>query len=188
MLNNEVFTNIMESLESFYGVPGQVTGNQFIEDVYYEVLENLSDKEFKKAAAFCIKNKPKQYGFFPSPQQLLEYAKGEYRPPGENVVKANLEIPALASSDSKLTPEQIKELQLRGRLQAKILAYGGRFMSTDEKNVFIDSLRLKPTYELEHMADNAEKSMSNIKDSGKGLEHLSESFKLIKDKLNQSIN
>lgn len=188
MLDNQVFTNMMKTLESFYRLSGQVTENKFIEDVYYGVLENCSSEDLNNAVASCIKKNPKQYGFFPSPQQLLEYAKGEYRPPGENVVKANLEIPALASSDSKLTPEQIKELQLRGRLQAKILAYGGRFMSTDEKNVFIDSLRLKPTYELEHMADNAEKSMSNIKDSGKGLEHLSESFKLIKDKLNQSIN
>lgn len=186
LLNDKVFTTIMKSLESFYGLPGQVTGNEFVDDIYYGVLKHLSEREFKSAAASCIKNNAKQYGFFPSPQQLLEYAKGEYRPPGEMTVQADLNIPALESKEAKMSEEDINELKYRGRLQAKILAYGGRFMSTDEKQAFIDSIKLKPTYELEHMANNAENARK-AKDPNRAMAHLSESFEKIKERLNLQV-
>lgn len=186
MITEQQIKKLVSELEAFYG--SKVMNGGILESLWIQTLQQLSIEQLEDAIASCFSKNPKSHGFFPSPQQLLEYVKGEYRPPGENKIQGDLNIPALQSVESKLTPEQIKELQLRGRLQAKILAYGGRFMSTEEKDAFIDSLRLKPTYELEHIAGNAEQSMSNIKDSGKGLEHLAESFKLIKDKLNHVIN
>jgi hypothetical protein len=156
MLNNELFLSLMTSLERFYGLIGHVTNDQFIEDIYYSTLKNCSDELFEVAIATCIKKNPKQYSFFPSAEQILEYAQGEYRPPGQCTIVVDYSRPALSDGYVPPTPEQAQESAHRGRLMGRIISYGGKFMSYAEKDSFITSLKNKPTHELEHMAKNAE--------------------------------
>lgn len=163
MLNEEIFEETMLKLEKFYGLTGHVTDDEFLQDIYYHALKHLSDKAFRAGTAKCIRDNPKQYGFFPSAKQLLEYSEGEYIPPGETGALRKLNISVLPDTEMRMTSKQKEEIRHRGALQAKILVYGGRFMTHDEKSAFIDSLKLKPTHELEAIALQAERAQANTR-------------------------
>jgi hypothetical protein len=118
MLNPHLFNELMTTLENFYGST-KVLGDRFLEATYYQSLEKLSDGEFTKAVAVCIRENSKQYGFFPSPKQLVEYSGIDQRPPGEKGI-GNYNAPALPSVEinrDNLTDEQAEARKVALRLE-----------------------------------------------------------------------
>jgi hypothetical protein len=149
MLNREDFEVCIQELEGFYN--GSVLNGGILEAAWYNTLKHLSLGQLQSAIARCFKKHPRAYNFFPSSGQILEFAQGEYRPPGESVV-GDFTLPALPSHEERLTPEQIAELSYRGRLTARIVLNSRGYMSVEEKEKLIEQLKLKETHELEAIA------------------------------------
>lgn len=183
MLTHEEFKSCIQELEQFYN--GNVMNGGILEATWFQALEKLPLQQLQSAVAKCFKKHPRAYNFFPSPDQILELAKGEYRPPGENVM-GNFTLNALPSSEDRLTPEQKAELQLRGLLTAKIIVNCSGFMSPEEKEGLIERLRIKPTHELEDIAASAERSQASRKKTGTGFSKITDVIDGIKNRLEKN--
>lgn len=140
MASDAAFEKYMSVLQTFYGTTVILDGG-FIEEIYFKALEKLSDAELEKAIATCIKKKSRQYGYFPSAEQLLEYAGYDDRPPGECSQKPDYNLPTLASSEMKtegMSPDQRAVMVQCLRLAAEKHSRGelrdrrGHFASTAE--------------------------------------------------------
>jgi hypothetical protein len=153
-MNKQEFDSCMKELESFYG--GTILNGGIMEATWFGTLKHLSLGQMQIGIGRCFKKHPRQYNFFPSADQILEFAQGEYRPPGENV-KQNFSAPSLPSQEARMTPDQIDEKCYRGRLTARIIVACTGYMSPDEKNKLIDQLKDTPTHELERIAETSKR-------------------------------
>ncbi len=188
MLNEQQIKALVSELESFYGAI--VMNGGILESLWIQKLQDLSLQQVEDAIAICFTKNPKQYGFFPSPQQILDYAQGEYPPPGEykSYEETMAYINQRALPYEEPTPEQIQELAYRGRLMGRIISYGGRFMTHDEKDAFITSLKHKQTHELEHMAKNAEEGHRIAKDPNRSVEDLKGTYAKLREELEKRVS
>ncbi|MBW4479695.1 MAG: hypothetical protein KME54_23325 [Tolypothrix brevis GSE-NOS-MK-07-07A] len=154
MLTREDFEPCIQELESFYN--GSVLNGGILEAAWYNTLKHLSLGQLQGAIARCFKKHPRAYNFFPSCGQILEFAQGEYRPPGESAI-GDFTLPALPSREQRLTPEQIAESHKRGVLMAQIILSATGYMSVEEKDELIEKLKAKETYELEAITSTSAK-------------------------------
>ncbi|MEH1808524.1 hypothetical protein [Nostoc sp.] len=155
MLDYQNFKDSVSELQSFYG--GNILNGGILETAWYETLKHLSLGRLHSGIARCFKKHPRAYNFFPSCDQVLEFAQGEYRPPGECVM-GNFSLPVLPSYEQRLTPEQIAELSKRGRLVARIILNCTGYMTSERKEELIEQFKSTPTYELERIAFTSERT------------------------------
>ncbi|MEH1828249.1 MAG: hypothetical protein V7L22_23430 [Nostoc sp.] len=158
MLHYEDFKAAVGELECFYD--GVILNGKILESAWYETLKNLSLAQLQNAIARCFKKHPRAYKFFPSSGQILEFAQGEYRPPGECVM-GNFSLPVLPSHEDRLTPEQIAELSKRGRLVARIILNCTGYMTSERKEALIEQFKTTPTHELERIASTSNRTRKN---------------------------
>ncbi|MEH1821516.1 MAG: hypothetical protein V7L31_20955 [Nostoc sp.] len=158
MLDYQDFKDSVSELQSFYG--GNILNNGILEAAWYETLKHLSLPRLQNGIARCFKKHPRAYKFFPSSGQILEFAQGEYRPPGECVM-GNFSLPVLPSHEDRLTPEQIAELSKRGRLVARIILNCTGYMTSERKETLIEQFKTTPTHELERIASTSERTRKN---------------------------
>lgn len=157
MLDYQDFKASVAELENFYN--GNILNGGILEASWYQSLKHLSLPQLQSAIARCFKKHPRQYNFFPSAGQILEFAQGEYRPPGE-CVKQDFKAPALPSQEQRMTPQQIAEAHKRGRLVARIILNSRGYMTPEQKDELIEQLKQKETHELEAIASTAAQSQS----------------------------
>lgn len=155
MLDYQDFKDAVSELQSFYGA--NILNGGILEAAWYETLKHLSLGRLQNGVARCFKKHPRAYNFFPSVGQILEFAQGEYRPPGECVM-GNFSIPALPSHEARLSADQIAELSKRGRLVARIILNCTGYMTSDRKEELIEQFKSTPTYELERIASTSERT------------------------------
>ncbi|WP_445634604.1 hypothetical protein NSTC745_06426 [Nostoc sp. DSM 114161] len=153
MLDYQDFKDSVSELQSFYGA--NILNGGILEAAWYETLKHLSLGRLQNGIARCFKKHPRAYNFFPSAEQILEFAQGEYRPPGECVM-GDFTLAALPSHEDRLTPEQIAELSKRGRLVARIILNCTGHMTSDRKEQLIEQFKTTPTHELERIAKVSE--------------------------------
>lgn len=158
MLDYQDFKDAVSELQSFYG--GNILNGGILESAWYETLKHFPLHRLQSAIARCFKKHPRAYNFFPSCDQILEFGQGEYRPPGECVM-GDFSLAALPSHEARLTPDQIAELSLRGRLVARIILNCTGYMTTDRKEALIEQFKSTPTYELERIASTSERARKN---------------------------
>ncbi|RCJ20109.1 hypothetical protein A6S26_05155 [Nostoc sp. ATCC 43529] len=149
MLDYQDFKDSVSELQSFYG--GSILNGGILEAAWYETLKHLSLPRLQNGIARCFKKHPRAYNFFPSADQILEFAQGEYRPPGECVM-GDFSLKALPSHEDRLTPEQIAELSKRGRLVARIILNCTGYMTPERKEQLIEQFKTTSTHELERIA------------------------------------
>ncbi|ACC81126.1 hypothetical protein [Nostoc punctiforme] len=155
MLTRENFEACIQELESFYN--GTILNGGILESVWYKTLKHLPLEKLQSAIAGCFKKHPRQYNFFPSAGQILDFANfvgGEYREPGESIL-GDFSLPILPSVEERLTPEQKAELNKRGRLQARIIVNAQSWMTPEQKDALVEQLKLKETHELEAIASTS---------------------------------
>jgi hypothetical protein len=149
MLDYQDFKDSVSELQNFYG--GNILNGGILEAAWYETLKHLSLSRLQNGVARCFKKHPRAYNFFPSADQVLEFAQGEYRPPGECVM-GDFSLKALPSHEDRLTPEQIAELSKRGRLVARIILNCTGHMTPERKEQLIEQFKTTPAHELERIA------------------------------------
>ncbi|MCC5644816.1 hypothetical protein LC607_18095 [Nostoc sp. CHAB 5824] len=155
MLDYQDFKDSVSELQSFYG--GNILNGGILEAAWYETLKHLSLGRLQSGVARCFKKHPRAYNFFPSVDQILEFAQGEYRPPGECVM-GDFSLSALPSHEQRLTSEQIAELSKRGRLTARIILNCTGHMTSERKEELIEQFKSTPTHELERIAITSERT------------------------------
>lgn len=175
MLNYQDFQDLIGELEEFYG--GKVLNGRILESTWYATLKKLTAEQLQSGIARCFKKHPRQYNFFPSPEQVLEFSKGEYRPPGENIM-GDFSLAALSSHEDRATPEQIAEANKRGRLITRIVLNCRGVMTTEEKEDLIQRLRNKTTHELEDISLAAERAQKLRKPELKSIASILQSLKI----------
>jgi hypothetical protein len=158
-LDKDLFIEIMTQLATHYGSTIMESGQDFILTIYWEDLKQLSDRQFQAAVATCVKKHPKQYGFFPNTDLLLEYGVG-CLPEENKSAYVEHKLPALPSEQDRATPEQIRENRKRGLLIAQIATNSVGLMSLEQKEELFKNLHLKETHELEAIASNVKKASS----------------------------
>lgn len=158
MLNRNDFENCVREIESFYN--GSILNGGIMEATWFGTLKHLSTEQLQLAVGRCFKKHPRQYNFFPSADQILEFAQGEYRPPGESGIPP-LDAPVLPSYEDRLTPAQIAELSKRGRLVARIILNSTGHMTPEKKEQLIEQFKTTPTHELEMIAATSEKTIKS---------------------------
>jgi hypothetical protein len=155
MLDYQDFKNAVSELERFY--KGEILNGGILESAWYETLKRLSLSQLQTGIARCFLKHPRKYNFFPSSGQILEFAVGEYRPPGE-CLKRDFSLACLPSEEQRMSSEEKAEAIKRGRLTATIIVNSSGFMSVEQKDKLIENLRQKPTYELEMIASTAKQA------------------------------
>jgi hypothetical protein len=104
MASDTAFEKCMSILQNFYGGV-VILDDGFVESIYFKALERLSDEQLENAIATCIKKNSRAYGYFPSADQLLEYAGHDpHRFPGECVKSTNL-LPSTEMKTEAMTAE-----------------------------------------------------------------------------------
>ncbi|MDZ8138214.1 MAG: hypothetical protein RM049_23390 [Nostoc sp. DedQUE04] len=176
MLDYQDFKDSVSELQSFYG--GNILNGGILEAAWYETLKHLSLGRLHSGIARCFKKHPRAYNFFPSVDQILEFAQGEYRPPGERVM-GNFSLPVLPSHEDRLTPEQIAELSKRGQMVARIILNCTGYMTSERKEELIERFKTMPTHELENIAfvsQRTRKSGISINNIADILEKMEQNF------------
>ncbi|WP_414589763.1 hypothetical protein [Scytonema sp. PCC 10023] len=121
MPSDAAFEKCMSALQSFYGSTVVLDGG-IVESVYYQAVEKLNDEELEAAIATCIKKNSRQFGYFPSATQLLEYAGYDpERPPGENYM-AQQPANYLALRSSEMVADEMTQEQRLVMIQCMRLA------------------------------------------------------------------
>ncbi|MBD2492626.1 hypothetical protein [Aulosira sp. FACHB-615] len=154
MLSDKIFAKYFGELLEWYGKPK----SQVASDSYYAWLSHLKDDDFINAvgAAICKLQR------FPTADQLIELSRGG-RPEENAQAYQDFDLPALPSSEERMTPEQKAEAVLRGRLIARTILNATGLMTPEQKDALIEQLKQKPTHELEAIASTAQTSQNHRK-------------------------
>jgi hypothetical protein len=143
MIEEYLIVSCIGELEEFYG--STVLNGGILERTWILALSKIQTiEQLDSAIAKCFLNNPKQYGFFPSPSQILEYS-GEYAIVENQIVaypKANYKLPAIKASEEPFD----EELDIRARLKAKIICYS-------KSGITMEVLERQTTEALQHIAD-----------------------------------
>ncbi|MFM6578644.1 MAG: hypothetical protein ACKPJO_09825 [Dolichospermum sp.] len=98
MIDYQDFQAAIQELESFYG--GKILNGGILEATWYECFKNVSVEDLNYAISKCFRYNPRQYNYFPSPEEirkLLFDSQENYQ--ASKVVQASDFI--LPSEDSK---------------------------------------------------------------------------------------
>lgn len=71
-LNYQDFQKAIQELETFYG--GNVLNGGILEKTWYDALSRISVEDLNYAVAQCFRFHPRQYNYFPSPEDLRKLA------------------------------------------------------------------------------------------------------------------
>ena len=71
-LNYQDFQKAIQELEAFYG--GTVLNGGILESAWYDALSRISVEDLEYAIAQCFKFHPRQYNYFPSPEDIRKLA------------------------------------------------------------------------------------------------------------------
>ena len=92
-LNYQSFQKAIQELENFYG--GKVLNGGILESTWYEALSRISVEDLNYAVAKCFRFHPRQYNYFPSPEDIRKLAFDAQENSGAFKVQSinNLQLP-----------------------------------------------------------------------------------------------
>lgn len=135
-------------LECFYG--GNVLNGGILEATWISEMQKLSIQELQVAIARCFKKHPRKYNYFPSPDEILEFARGSV--PAENsqaYQKGDLTKPPLPACEG-ISPEEA-EATKREILISRLFLASMKSLNEQEKDNFFPRMRKFSTHDLEQM-------------------------------------
>jgi hypothetical protein len=160
-MSEEMLKNALREIEGFYG--GTILNGGILESAWISELEKLPLQQVHVAIARCFKNNPKKYGYFPSINDILEFANNSL--PQENrqaymaVDTSQLALPAAYTG---MSPEE-SEATKKEILISRLYLLSSSWLSPDEKSNFHERMRAFDIEELSKMISTARQSPAKQK-------------------------
>ena len=153
MTDNEL-RDALGELDGFYGQ--HILNGGILEATWMAELSHLSLPQVHTAIARCFKKNPKQYGFFPSVDTILELVVAN-RTPGENSQAYRTADPSQAQLPSvEMSPEE-KAKNRKAMLIAKLFLLSAPFLSKGENETFMLDMDKHNIHEIEQMITTCKK-------------------------------
>ena len=146
---SEQYKQAIAELETFYG--GNVLNGGILEATWISEMQKLPIQQIQVGIARCFKKNPRKYNYFPSPDEILDLAKGSMHTENSQAyAAADLSKPALPASYEGISPEEA-EANKREILISRLFVASMRSLSKEEIDGFFPKMRNFPTCELEQM-------------------------------------
>lgn len=160
-MSSEELRNALQEIEKFYG--GTILNGGILESAWISELEKIPLQQVRIAIARCFKNNPKKYSYFPSINDILEFADNgmpqENRQAYRSVDPSQLALPPGYTGVSPEEAEATKKEIAISRLYLLSTAW----LSPEEKATFHQRMRAFHLPQIEQMISTAKTAPSSQK-------------------------
>lgn len=160
-MSSEELRNALREIETFYG--GEILNGGILESAWISELEKISLQQIRIAIARCFKNKPRKYSYFPSINDILEFADNgmpqENRQAYMTVDPSQLALPP---GYTGVSPEEAEATKKQIAI-ARLYLLSAPWLSPEEKDTFHERMRAFEYPEIQQMISTARTAPSSQK-------------------------
>jgi hypothetical protein len=159
-MSSEELRNALQEIEKFYG--GTILNGGILESAWISELEKIPLQQVRIAIARCFKNNPKKYSYFPSINDILEFANNgmpqENRQAYQYIDPSQLALPAASGVSPEETQATKKEIAI-----SRLYLLSCSWLSPEEKATFHQRMRGFEIHQIERMISTAKAAPSRQK-------------------------
>lgn len=160
-MSSEELRNALREIEAFYG--GTILNGGILESAWISELESLPLQQVRIAIARCFKNNPKKYSYFPSINDILEFANNgmpqENRQAYRPIDPSQLALPAAYTG---VSPEETQATKKEIAI-SRLYLLSSPWLSPEEKATFHERMRAFEYSQIQEMISTAKTAPSSQK-------------------------